>query len=1047
MLIQKSATSPDSLRRAIHSAYLADETECITALLQDAQLDPEQQQRVTQRAHDLVTKVRAQHQGQAGIDAFMHEYDLSSQEGILLMCLAEALLRIPDPETADRLIRDKLTQADWDQHLGRSDSLMVNAATWSLMLTGRIIRLDPKLTSNLGALFSHLISRSSEPVIRTALKEAMRIMGHQFVMGRSIEEALSRSQKDQYNTYLYSFDMLGEAALTKQDAKRYLKSYEHAITAIGETIDPQQDVVNAAEISVKLTALHPRFDYAHRERVMEELVPNVINLCHQAMLSGINLTLDAEEAERLDLTLDVFEAVFKHTRLSNWDGLGLAVQAYQKRAVHVIDWLVALSRSQHKRIMLRLVKGAYWDTEIKRAQERGLRGYPVFTRKASTDVSYLACAKRILQANDSFYAQFATHNAYTVAAILEMITNQNYEFQRLHGMGEILYNTLLKEQPNTRCRTYAPVGSHEDLLPYLVRRLLENGANTSFVNRIEDASLPVEELIIDPLAKLRQLKSLTHPHIPLPADLYGATRRNSLGLNLYDPSSLITLAQDMETFSTYQWQAGALINGELQQQGAMRPIYSPADHRQKVGQVVEATTDDVFNAIRGASQGTYAWMHTDVKQRAEILERTADLIEQHRVELMALCIREGGRCIPDALAEVREAIDFCRYYASLARNTFEEQLLAGPAGEQNSFTLHGRGIFVCISPWNFPLAIFTGQITAALVAGNTVIAKPARQTPLVAARVVQLLLQAGVPTEVLHLLPGGSGVIAKPLLNDTGIAGVALTGSTETAWHINQILAKRNAPIVPFIAETGGQNVMIADSSALPEQVINDAIRSAFNSAGQRCSALRVLFVQQDIKPRILELLKGAMAELDIGDPLCLSTDVGPVIDQGAKDSLLRHKKRMQCEANVIYDTDLPEQTQYGSYVGPAAYEIEKLSLLKEEVFGPILHVIGYSAHKLDDVIKAVNDTGFGLTLGIHSRIEATARYIQQRVCVGNIYVNRDMIGAVVGVQPFGGQGLSGTGPKAGGPHYLYRFATECTVTTNTSAIGGNASLLSMGED
>ncbi|MFQ6021490.1 MAG: bifunctional proline dehydrogenase/L-glutamate gamma-semialdehyde dehydrogenase PutA [Acidiferrobacterales bacterium] len=1048
MIFANKPPSQPPLRTAISATYLVDETACLEALLPEAEIDRDAQARVADLAQRLVIAAREESKAQGGLDAFMHEYDLSSEEGVVLMCLAEALLRIPDADTADRLIRDKLARGKWDKHLGHSSSLFVNASTWGLMLTGRIVQLDRLSVDDIGAFLARLTARVGEPVIRVALNQAMRIMGHQFVMGQTIEEALKRSHTPEYKDYLHSFDMLGEAALSEEDAQRYYKSYVDAISAVAGEAKQSSDVYSAPGISIKLSALHPRFEFAKRERVLKELAPRVHALTRLARDAGIGMTLDTEEADRLDLTLDVFEAVYSALQ-PDWNGFGLALQTYQKRAIHVLDWLIELARKQRHRIPVRLVKGAYWDTEIKLAQQEGLDSYPVFTRKPSTDVSYLACAKRTWAARDALYPQFATHNAHTVAFVLEMAGKERgFEFQRLHGMGQALYGEIVgADKLNVSCRVYAPVGSHEDLLPYLVRRLLENGANTSFVNRISDEKLPVEEIIADPVAKMKRVKPKPHPRIPLPVDLYGEERRNARGINLHDLAALTPLACDMSDAMTQAWAATPIVNGEAVT-GDEQAVTDPADRRRVVGRVVEANGNAVDNSLASAFAASHEWSRTDVNVRAQCLERAAELYEQHRAEFMALCVREGGKCIPDALAEVREAADFCHYYAALARRVFgSPKVMPGPTGESNELSLHGRGVFVCISPWNFPLAIFTGQVSAALVVGNAVIAKPAEQTPLVAALAVRLLHEAGVPADVLHFLPGPGEKVGGQLVADPRIAGVAFTGSTDTARLINQTLAKRTGPIVPLIAETGGQNAMIIDSSALPEQVVADVLTSSFQSAGQRCSALRVLFLQQDVAPRIVRLLQGAMAQLSVGDPALLSTDVGPVIDQPAQAMLEEHAQRMRRDAKLIYEVSLPAETAHGTYSAPRAYELESLSLLEREVFGPILHVISYASDKLDNVIDAINGTGYGLTLGIHSRIDETVRYVQRRAHVGNTYVNRNVIGATVGVQPFGGEGLSGTGPKAGGPHYLQRFATERTVTINTAAVGGNTTLFAISGD
>jgi RHH-type proline utilization regulon transcriptional repressor/proline dehydrogenase/delta 1-pyrroline-5-carboxylate dehydrogenase len=1037
---------PQPLRAAILSAYREDETAVVERVLAAAELTPDALDRIAERARGLVVEVRRQRLGKGGLDAFLHEYALSSKEGIVLMCLAEALLRIPDAETVDRLIRDKLGTADWSQHLGQSDSLFVNASTWALMLTGRLIRSDGEVR-DLGSVLKRLVARSGEPVVRQAVTAAMRILGRQFVMGRTIAEALERARPAEKQGYRHSYDMLGEAARTAADARRYFESYEAAITAIGAAAGGA-DVFAAPGISVKLSALHPRYEEAQRERALKELTPLALALAQHAKAKGIGFTIDAEESERLDLSLDIIEALALDPALAGWDGFGLAIQAYQKRCLPLIDWLADLARRARRRLMVRLVKGAYWDSEIKRSQERGLAGYPVFTRKVATDVSYLACARRLLAAPDAFYAQFATHNAHTLAAVLELAGDRrDYEFQRLHGMGEPLYEQIVgADRLGRPCRVYAPVGSHEDLLAYLVRRLLENGANTSFVNRIVDDKAPIDEIIADPVARLRGLQRKPHPHIPLPRDLYGADRQNSRGPDLSNRAELAGLKAELEAAARRGWTAAPIVGG-TDLEASTRAARDPSHRARTVGTVADATAEHVERALAHAAAAAPDWDAMPASARAAILERVGDLYESRLAELVSLIVREGGRTIPDAVSEVREAVDFCRYYALRARADFLPTLLPGPTGERNALELHGRGVFACISPWNFPLAIFTGQITAALAAGNAVIAKPAEQTPLVGAAAVRLMHQAGVPVEALHLLPGDGATVGARLTADPRIAGIAFTGSTETARAINRVLAERPGPLVPLIAETGGQNALIVDSSALPEQVVQDVLLSAFNSAGQRCSALRVLCLQSDIAERVIAMLKGAMAELAIGDPALLSTDVGPVIDEEARANLQKHAERMAREGSLLYQCTLSPEAENGIFFAPRAFEIDSIGRLDREVFGPILHVVRWQSSRLDRLLDAITATGYGLTLGIHSRIDETVEAVHRRLKVGNTYVNRNMIGAVVGVQPFGGEGLSGTGPKAGGPHYLYRFALERTISVDTTAAGGNASLLSLQED
>ncbi|WP_425414778.1 bifunctional proline dehydrogenase/L-glutamate gamma-semialdehyde dehydrogenase PutA [Pseudoxanthomonas dokdonensis] len=1057
MIAPELPASPSPLRAAITAAWLRDETEHVRELLEQARLPAEEQARAQALATDLVRRVREHAQDQGAIEAFMRQYDLGSEEGVLLMCVAEALLRIPDQDTADKLIRDKLGDADWKKHMGGSDSMLVNASTWGLMLTGKLVSLNDLTRHDTRGAFKRLIGRVGEPVVRLAVRQAMRIMGHQFVMGRSIGEALARSRKGEQAAYRYSFDMLGEAALTAGDAARYLDSYRQAIHAIGAT-GPFADVFAAPSISVKLSALHPRYEHAKRERVLAELSPAILELAQLSKSYGIGFTIDAEEAERLELSLDLIEATFADPSLDGWEGYGLAVQAYQKRTPYVLDFLADLARRVGRRMPVRLVKGAYWDAEIKRAQLEGYPGYPVFTRKANTDVSYLANARRLLDHGDALYPMFATHNAQTIAAIRSIAAGRDYEHQKLHGMGDDLYSEVIPaDKLGIPCRVYAPVGSHEDLLPYLVRRLLENGANSSFVNRITDDSVPIEDLVRDPVETVNGFDSIPHPRIPLPVQLFRnqpapiktSDRNNSMGVNLANDKALQALAEQVnatgEKLLAGNQLATPLVPGAVPS-NAFLPISNPADHRQIVGQWQPADSATVEKAMVNAVAAQPAWDRTPPASRAAILEHAADLLEARTAEYIALCVKEAGKTIPDSVAEVREAVDFLRYYAGQLRTSFNPEPLPGPTGESNQLQLHGRGVFVCISPWNFPLAIYIGQIAAALAAGNAVIAKPAEQTNLVGYRATQLLHEAGIPAAVLQFLPGDGATVGAALTADPRVAGVAFTGSTDTARAINRALAARDSAIGVLIAETGGQNAFIADSSALPEQLVKDAISSAFTSAGQRCSASRVLFVQDDIADKVMTMLAGAMDELKIGDPGLLSTDIGPVIDADALKLLEDHAARMNNEARLIKQTECPEAAAHGTYFGPRAWELHSLDQLHKEIFGPALHVIRWKADELDQVIDAITASGYGLTLGIHSRIDETVDRIASRARVGNVYVNRNQIGAVVGVQPFGGQGLSGTGPKAGGPHYLPRFATEKAITINTTAAGGNASLLTLGD-
>lgn len=1044
-------TSSDSspLRAALRETYRADETRIVNALIEEARFTPEQRQRIFERAKPLVETIRDKRLKTTGIDAFLNTYDLSSREGVVLMCMAEALLRIPDTETVDRLIRDKIGNTEWANRLGASHSTFVNAGTWALMLTGHIVHLDGA-EKNLGGTLKRLITRVGEPVIRQAIITAMRILGKQFVMGRTIEEALERAAGAEKQGYRHTFDMLGEAARTAADALRYFETYGRAIDVIG-TAAGGRPALEAPSVSIKLSALHPRYEVANEEGVRRELWPAVKDLALKAKKYNIGFTIDAEEMDRLELSLDLIEFLALDPDLAGWDGLGMAVQAYQKRAPAIIDWLGDLAHRSGHRFGLRLVKGAYWDAEIKAAQERGLANYPVFTRKLNTDVCYLACAKRLFADPVAFYPAFATHNAHTLAAVAEIAGDSNeWEYQRLHGMGDELYDEVVGPGKWGRaCRVYAPVGSHEELLAYLVRRLLENGANSSFVNRIADERLPIEQLVADPVEKAAALAVKPHPGIPLPRNLFGAARANSEGLDMNDKPTLDSLRRAIEHSTTEHYEAAPLIGGKAVK-GKSSKVCAPADSRDVVGYVIEAGSENAAEAMARAAAAFPGWSGTSAIERAVILERAADMMQQRLPELVALIVREGGRTQGDAVSEVREAIDFCRYYAAQAREKFAEPiLLPGPTGERNTLSLHGRGVFVCISPWNFPLAIFIGQVAAALAAGNAVVAKPAEQTPIIASLAVRFLHAAGVPADALAFLPGG-GRIGAALVADRHCAGVAFTGSTEVARMIAQTLATKPGPIVPLIAETGGQNAMIVDSSALSEQVVRDVVASAFNSAGQRCSALRVLFLQEDIADKVSMMLCGAMQTLRIGNPTDIRTDVGPVIDDDARYMLERHSRKLDSFATPIYTCKLDEElTAHGSFFAPRAYEIDDISRLEHEVFGPILHVVRWRSDQLDKVCDAIANTGFGLTLGIHSRIDETVERITQRLHVGNTYVNRNIIGAVVGVQPFGGEGLSGTGPKAGGPHYLYRFACERTLSVDTTASGGNAVLMSLdkGED
>ena len=1030
----------DDFMAIVSAHYVQDETACLEQLMRLA--EPEDVAAVAERARQLIESVRRRDDAVDNLDALLQQYSLDTREGIMLMCLAEALLRIPDAATADALIRDRFNAAQWDRHLGKSEHALVNAAAWGLVLTGRVVSLEQSDDGTPGAVLRRLIRRSGEPVIRAAMLQAMKIMGRQFVLGRTIDEALKNARTQAGRGYTHSFDMLGEAALTRADAEHYQRDYSAAIAALaaeqtGAGSGPQPS------ISIKLSALHPRYEAAREADVLDELGASLLALLRQARAGHVGITIDAEEADRLELSLKLFAQAYRHPELAGWTDFGMVVQAYSKRALPVLCWLTLLAREQGDRIPVRLVKGAYWDTEIKLSQQAGLDGYPVFTRKEATDVSYLACARYLLgpHTDGLLYPQFATHNAHTVTCILEMANGRMFEFQRLHGMGQALYDTVIDAYPGP-VRIYAPVGAHRELLPYLVRRLLENGANSSFVHQLVDARVPVDSLIEHPLQALRRYPALPNPHIPLPRDIYGSERRNSRGINLNIQSHWLPLQAALAEWLPRQWSGAPIIDGQ-RLTGIARPVCCPWNLEHRVGDIIWATCPQVGAAITGLVAAFADWNGRPVAERAGIIERFADLLEDHLPELMALCSLEAGKSLQDGLDEVREAVDFCRYYAHRARRDFAVVSLPGPTGESNELYLQGRGVMVCISPWNFPVAIFVGQLVAALLSGNTVAAKPAEQTSLLAVRCVELLLQAGLPAQVLALLPGDGEQVGSVLTADPRIAGVVFTGSLATAQLINRALAARSGPIATLIAETGGQNAMLVDSTALPEQVIRDVLHSAFASAGQRCSALRVLYLQEDIAEQVVELLEGAMAELRVGDPSRREVDVGPVIDDEARHSLLRHIDRLTAEGRLLAQTPLPADHR-GHFIPPSAFRLERLDQLECEHFGPVLHVITWRSDELDDVIAQINNAGFGLTLGIHSRNEQTAAYIDQRVRIGNVYINRNQIGAVVGVQPFGGQGLSGTGPKAGGPHYLVRMATERTRTINTAAVGGDTGLLAL---
>ncbi|MCO4315780.1 bifunctional proline dehydrogenase/L-glutamate gamma-semialdehyde dehydrogenase PutA [Phyllobacterium sp. 21LDTY02-6] len=1022
--------------RSFSAPYAPDDQKLVEDLLNSIALPEETNRRIDTRASKYIATIRKEASGIGGVEDFLREYGLSTREGLALMVLAEALLRVPDAATQDKLIEDKLKQGHWSEHEPSGDTWFVSASAWALGLSAKVIK--PGETPE--GVVSSLVKRIGLPTVRTATKQAMRYLGQHFVLGETIKDALKRAATNEAKGYRHSFDMLGEGARTRKDAASYFKSYSDAIDAIGR-VTGNKKLPDRMGISVKLSALHPRYLATHHAQVMAELVPDLLALAQKAKSYDLNFTVDAEEADRLELSLDVIDRVFADPSLDGWDGFGLAIQAYQKRALQVIEHVDRLCGRLGRRMMVRLVKGAYWDTEVKRAQERGLADYPVFTRKPATDASYLACARRLLEARPRLFPQFATHNALTVAMILEMAgaDKSGFEFQRLHGMGESLYKQITERDDRIACRIYAPVGGYRDLLAYLVRRLLENGANSSFVSVVGDSGVPIADLLVRPAEKLNDGRGYRHPDIPLPLKLYGK-RVNSAGVELGDRKELAALLHGIEKASR---PVGALpLVPKLRAGGARQDVVSPVDGS-LVGTVVPATAEEAAMAVDVGRAGFASWSRLPVDTRSRALERAAELLEERRDLFLDLLSREAGKTLDDGIAEIREAVDFCRYYAAEARRKFgSDKTMPGPTGEENKLRHRGRGTFVCISPWNFPLAIFLGQVSAALAAGNTVVAKPAEQTPLVAFEAVRLLHEAGVPADALLYVPG-DGAVGAALTSHPAIAGVAFTGSTDTAWAINRALAAKKGPIVPLIAETGGLNAMIVDATALSEQVTDDVVMSAFRSAGQRCSALRILYLQDDIADNMLAMIEGAARELVLGDPSLPSTDVGPIIDQDQHDMLSVHIAEMRKTQKVRFAGDAPEG---GLFFGPHIVELDGPQALTREVFGPVLHVVRWKARDLDKVLDQIASTGYGLTFGLHTRIEATVAKVVDRLDVGNVYVNRNTIGAVVGTQPFGGSGLSGTGPKAGGPSYLGRFALEQVVSVNTAAAGGNASLIAIGE-
>ena len=1038
-------TAPPSIDRTdLRRAYRQDEEACIAERLEQAAPAAKVHEAAARLAIDLIEGARAKKA--SGIDAFLQQYGLDTEEGIALMCLAEALLRVPDAATADALIKDKIGSIDWGDHLGESSSTFVNAATFSLMLTGEVLDPPDARQKGLGSAFKRAMNRLGEPVIRTATAQAMKILGGQFVFGRTIDEALKRAAPERARGITHSFDMLGEAAMTFADAEKYRLAYESALARLAR--ESGAGVAGSPGISVKLSALHPKYNFFHAGEAKAAMVPVIRDLAVKARDADIHFTIDAEEAERLELSMDIIEELvadddlFRRPDGSRWEGFGLAIQAYSKRGLWVCDWAGKVARRHGRKLFVRLVKGAYWDSEVKLSQVGGYTDYPVFTRKVATDVSYLACAARLFEHADVIRPAFATHNAYTIGAIKHLAAGRPFEFQRLHGMGEEVYDALhaLEGNQRTPVRIYAPVGGHKELLAYLVRRLLENGANTSFVNRMGDADIPAEELVGDPVAELAALTPRRNPAIPLPGAIFGK-RQNSAGVDLSDPLVLGPLLDKLKALESRQWAAEPTFGGT----GAVVNVTSPHDPARIVGTRRDATAADVDAAFARAAAIQPGWDALGGEARALLLENAADLFEAHTAEFLSLCQREAGKTLLDSVLELREAVDFLRYYAAEARRQFSAPtILPGPTGEENTLSLHGRGVFVTIAPWNFPLAIFIGMAAAGIAAGNAVLAKPAPQTPLIAALAVKLCHKAGIPPEVLQLIPGGAEVGAA-LTSDWRVAGVAFTGSTATARAINRTLANRDGPIATLIAETGGQNAMIVDSSALPEQVVRDVVGSAFQSAGQRCSALRVLYIQEDVADAMLEMIRGGFEALRIGDPARLSTDVGPVIDEAAKERLEAHIADCAAKGLPVARLPLPEVAAKGCFVAPTIIEVPSIAALTDEHFGPVLHVVRFKSGELGKVIADINATGFGLTLGLHSRIAETRRFVQAHARVGNFYVNRNQIGAVVESQPFGGEGLSGTGPKAGGPHYLARFATERVTCIDTTAAGGNASLLAAG--
>lgn len=1042
-MIKATLTGQSNLRELIKKYYLIDESFCVEEILEYLRSEPLDQSKVKAKALQISQHFKEQRQNAEGIESLLNKYDLSSDEGIALMCLAEALLRIPDKENIDRFINDKITSVNWELDLNKNNNTLVNAASLGLSLAEKIVKKSSG--GYLSSIFKSVTKKTTKPLIRKAILEIMEQISNQYIVSEHIDDAIENSIKHSDKSFKYSYDMLGEEALTMSDADRFYNNYKNAIEVIGRK-SLSDNIWDNPSISVKLSAIYPRYEWLKKDKVISCTTPKLIELITLAKKYNIAITIDAEEASRLDLSLDLFEKILSSNALDNYKGFGVAVQAYQKRAISVIEWLSDTAKQYNRKISVRLVKGAYWDSEIKQYQVDGAESYPVFTRKVSTDLSYIACVKKLFGLRN-IYPQYATHNPYSIAYILETYknTSNEFEFQCLFGMGDSLYKGLFADKEGINCRIYAPVGEYIHLLPYLVRRLLENGANSSFINQINNAD-NLEKIIVDPIEILNKRTSYPHSKIPLPKNIFGKLRYNSSGIDLSHDLEITPLLEEINKVNldkAFNYTLRKDIAKISKLNPVTKKIFAPHNSDLRVGKYQLASIEYLQESIVLANNGYKAWEEISVVKRAEILDKASELFWKHRAKIMCLLIKEAGKTITDAINELRETIDFCRYYALVAKRDLLDEELIGPTGESNILRYCARGVIACISPWNFPLAIFVGQVVAALVCGNAVVAKPASQTPLIACFVVDLLHKAGVPKDVLHIVTGSAKDIGEELSTNSHIKGVMLTGSTETAKKINLNLANRPGEIIPFVAETGGQNAMIVDSTALPEQVVRDVVSSAFYSAGQRCSALRVLYIQEEVFSTTVEMLSGAMAELDIGDPINLSVDIGPVIDNNAKQNLEEHIKYLDNNAKLIFKHEIPTDiNKNASFVTPCAYEINSILELKQEHFGPILHVVKYKICDLDKVIDEINSTGFGLTFGVHSRINSTIEYITSKINVGNIYINRNIIGAVVGVQPFGGEGLSGTGPKAGGPNYLKRLTTERTICNNIVAIGGNPELL-----